>query len=97
VHASCKWVNTQRFNQYHRENGQLFRGRENLPSDVAIYLVRRYSGGILADVGSHFGIENYSTVSSGVQRIKARGKDGASLQETLSTLEKGLNKGSTET
>jgi REP element-mobilizing transposase RayT len=69
------------------------RGRENLPRDVAIYLVRRYSGETLTDVGSHFGIENYSTVSSAVQRIKTRRTDGASLQETLSTLEKGLKKG----
>jgi hypothetical protein len=73
------------------------RGRENLPRDVAIYLVRRYSGGTLTDVGSYFGIENYSTVSSAVQRIKARGTDGAFLHETLSTLEKGLKKGQQQT
>jgi hypothetical protein len=62
------------------------RGRENLPRDVAIYLVRKYSGDTLVEIGSHFGIDNYSTVSSVVERIKARKKNSDSLQKILSQL-----------
>ena len=48
------------------------RGRSNAPRDIAVYLVRRYSRKSLAETGSMFGIENYSTVSSIVQRIKSQ-------------------------
>ena len=48
------------------------RGTVNLPRDVAIYLVRRLCRMTLPDVGREFGIGNYSTVSSVVQRVKSR-------------------------
>ncbi len=44
------------------------RGTENLPRDIAIYLVRRLCCLTLPSVGKEFGINNYSTVSSVVQR-----------------------------
>jgi hypothetical protein len=69
------------------------RGRENQPRDVAIYLVRRYSGETLAATGVHFGLENYSTVSSAVERIKARREEDSSLRMTLIQLENTLKKG----
>jgi putative transposase len=59
------------------------RGTENLPRDVAIYLVRRHSRETLASVGSHFEIRNYSTVSSVIERIKARKDTDRSLQRHL--------------
>ena len=48
------------------------RGTENLPRDVAIYLVRHLCRMTLPCVGREFGVTNYSTVSSVVQRVKAR-------------------------
>jgi chromosomal replication initiation ATPase DnaA len=48
------------------------RGTENLPGDIAIYLVRRLCSQTLPCVGKECGIDNYSTVSSAVQRIKNR-------------------------
>lgn len=48
------------------------RGTENIPGDVAIYLVRRLCCKTLPNVGAAFGINNYSTVSSVVQRVKNR-------------------------
>lgn len=48
------------------------RGNENLPRDVSVYLVRRLCRMTLPSVGSEFGIENYSTVSSIVQRVKSK-------------------------
>ena len=51
------------------------RGTVNLPRDVAIYLVRRLCRMTLPQIGKEFGIENYSTVSSVVQRVKTRIED----------------------
>lgn len=48
------------------------RGTENLPRDIAIYLVRLLCCLTLPNVGKEFGINNYSTVSSVVQRMKLR-------------------------
>ncbi len=59
------------------------RGTENLPRDVAIYLVRHHRRDTLTSVGQHFGISNYSTVSSAVERIKLRMKDDHNLQKSL--------------
>jgi len=68
------------------------RGQENLSRDIAVYLVRRHCGETLTSVGSHFGITNYSTVSSAVERIKVRKKDDASLRKIVNKLEKKINK-----
>ena len=68
------------------------RGTENLPRDVAIYLVRRHSRDTLSGVGRHFEISNYSTVSSVVERIKARKDNDRSLQKHLKKIEGKLSK-----
>jgi REP element-mobilizing transposase RayT len=73
------------------------RGQENLPRDVAIYLVRRHSGETLTGVGSYFGLKNYSTVSSAVERIKTRKKNDPSLRQTLRKLNKAVTKGQKST
>ncbi|MCP3890373.1 MAG: hypothetical protein GY702_16110 [Desulfobulbaceae bacterium] len=52
------------------------RGTENLPRDIGIYLVRRLCCLTLPSGGQEFGINNYSTESSVVQRMNLRvGKD----------------------
>ncbi len=48
------------------------RGTENLPRDLALYLIRLCSRKSLAETGEFFGINNYSTVSSAVARGKLR-------------------------
>ncbi len=68
------------------------RGTENLPRDVAIYLVRRHSRDTLAHVGRHFAINNYSTVSSAVERTKARKKIDRTLRKHLKKIERKLAK-----
>ncbi len=73
------------------------RGTENLPRDVAIYLVRRYCRETLADVGKHFAIRNYSTVSSAVERIKARKEKDRSLQQHLKEIGEKLAKSQQQT
>ena len=73
------------------------RGKENLPRDMAIYLVRRYCRLSLAEVGRHFGLHNYSTVSSAVERIKARTAQDQSIYDQLHELMAKINKGQKET
>jgi chromosomal replication initiation ATPase DnaA len=68
------------------------RGRENLPRDVAIYLVRLRSRETLAVVGQHFSIGKYSTVSSVVERIKARKDKDKTLRKHLEQISTTLNK-----
>jgi hypothetical protein len=68
------------------------RGTENLPRDVAIYLVRRNCRETLARIGRHFSINNYSTVSSAIERIKARKNKDRTLQEQLAAIGRKLNK-----
>ena len=46
------------------------RGVTNIPRDLAIYTLRRYSQKTLSEIGTTFGISNYSTVSTAVERIK---------------------------
>jgi putative transposase len=73
------------------------RGTENLPRDIAIYLVRRRCRETLATVGRHFAIHNYSTVSSAIERIEARKINDQSLQNHLKKLEIMLAKSQKQT
>ena len=73
------------------------RGTENLPRDIAMYLIRHHTGETLAKVGRHFGVDNYSTVSSAVQRIKARKRKDRKVQNYLVEIERRLRKGQRQT
>lgn len=73
------------------------RGTENLPRDVAIYLVRRSCRETLAGVGQHFGIGNYSTVSSAIERVKARKDSDKKLRKHISNIEAILRKSQRQT
>jgi chromosomal replication initiation ATPase DnaA len=48
-------------------------------------------------VGKHFAIENYSTVSSAVERIKARKKKDKALQQHLEKIGVKLSKSQRQT
>ena len=73
------------------------RGTENLPRDIAIYLVRHHSRDTLAGVGRHFAISNYSTVSSAVERVKLRLKKDRTLQKHLEKIGRKLSKSQRQT
>ena len=62
------------------------RGIENLPRDISIYLTRCTSRMTLAEIGDIFDINNYSTVSSAVERIKIRRNRDAGLQRDIDKL-----------
>ncbi len=59
------------------------RGVENVPRDMAIYLSRRYCRKTLTEIGEHFGLSNYSTVSSAVERIKVLKNSNRDLLQQL--------------
>ncbi|TKB06014.1 helix-turn-helix domain-containing protein [Desulforhopalus sp. IMCC35007] len=74
---------------------QLFlskRGTENLPRDIAIYLVRLFCCKTLPSVGKDFGIINYSTVSSAVQRVKLRYERDKYLLKEIENIKKKIVK-----
>lgn len=85
---------------YRISRGQLLvskRGTENLPRDIAIYLVRRFCCKTLPSVGKEFGITNYSTVSSVVQRVKKRYKGDKYLLKEIDIIKMKIVKGQKRT
>ncbi len=46
------------------------RGAANVPRDLAIFALRMYSQKTLSEIGEPFGVKNYSTVSSAIDRAK---------------------------
>ena len=48
------------------------RGISNISRDLAIYTLRRYSQNTLSDIGKVFKIDNYSTVSTAIERTKKK-------------------------
>ncbi|RMF92322.1 MAG: transposase [Candidatus Schekmanbacteria bacterium] len=73
------------------------RGKENLPKDIAVYLVRLHSKETLLDIGRYFDMNNYSSVSSMVERVKRRRMKDNSLRKHLEEIEKKLNKSQKQT
>jgi len=68
------------------------RGQENLPRDVALYLVRILTRNTMTEVGRHFGISNYSTVGSVVMRMNQRKEENHDVQNHLEEIKIMLHK-----
>jgi len=66
-----------------QEIDQLRRGMENIPRDVAIYLMRSVSGETLLCIGEVMGIKNYSSVSSAFHRIKNKLSKDKQLEKDI--------------
>ncbi|NOY14211.1 MAG: transposase [Deltaproteobacteria bacterium] len=73
------------------------RGIENLPRDIAIYLSRCHSRKTLTEIGGVFGIKNYSTVSSAVERIKIRKNHDNGLRRDIDKLTQMIAKSQQQT
>lgn len=67
LRAVCDYFNTTEL-----EIAKSRRGKENLPRDLALYLIRLCCRKTLAETGRCLGIGNYSTVSSAIERAKLR-------------------------
>lgn len=87
IMAVCKYYGVSR--------PELFvsrRGVENLYKDVAIYLVRSLCRMTLPGVGREFGMHNYSSVSSVIQRLKTRIESDKKLGKELCQIKKIVGK-----
>ena len=59
---------------------------------MAIYLVRIFCRETLPQVGGYFGINNYSTVSSVIERVKYRKVGDKSMQKAIENIGRIINK-----
>lgn len=71
------------------------RGIENEPRDVAMYLIRSMRAEPLMRVGANFGLNQYSSVSSAVIRVKAKLQEDRKFKDRLQHIESNILKGQT--
>lgn len=64
------------------------RGNYNEARNVAIYLIRKYAGTSLTDIGSRFGMNSFSSVSSVIMRIKQAMERDKKLRQRITAVEK---------
>jgi putative transposase len=64
------------------------RGTYNEARNVAIYLMRKYTGTTLKHIGSHFGMSSYSSVGSVIIRIKQAMDKNKKLRQRITAAEK---------
>ncbi len=69
------------------------RGNHNEARSVAIYLYRTLRRDTLKEIGRHFGIDTYSTVSSAVARMKERIAADPKLAQRIQSMEKSIQTG----
>jgi REP element-mobilizing transposase RayT len=73
------------------------RGYFNEPRNVTVYLIRQLRNDTLKQVGKQFGIENYSTVSSIVERVKYEMKADKGLRKRIQNLKEEISKSQPQT
>ncbi len=73
------------------------RGKVNEPRNVAVYLARKHSGLRLQEIGSEFGLEKYSTVSSIVARTEKMLAEDKNLRKRVERIRLALEKGQAKT
>ena len=71
------------------------RGMENEPRDVAIYLIRSMRAEPLMRVGVNFGLNQYSSVSSAVVRVKAKLQKDRKFKERVQQIDSNILKSQT--
>ena len=64
------------------------RGNNNEARNVAIYLMRKYAGASLTDIGTRFGMNSFSSVSSVIIRIKQAIERDKNLRRRITAVEK---------
>ena len=69
------------------------RGIESEPRDVAMYLIRSMRAEPLIRVGEKFGLNQYSSVSSAVTRVKAKLQKDRKFKDRLEHIESNILKG----
>jgi len=66
------------------------RGMTNEPRNTAIYLMRHLMGSKLEEIGREFGINNYSSVSTIIERTKQKATHDRKLRKRIEKLKIGL-------
>ena len=59
------------------------RGMTNEPRNIAIYLMRQLMGSKLEEIGQEFGINNYSSVSTVIERTKQKAIHDRKLRKRI--------------
>ncbi len=78
---------------FHVNKGSLLvskRGTANVPRDISIYLLRRYTNKTLSEIGKYFHLNHYSSVSSVVVRIKRLIDNNNKIRKVLRRIEKNM-------
>jgi chromosomal replication initiation ATPase DnaA len=75
----------------------LRRGKESLPRDVAMYLMRSIGGERLLGIGEVMGLRSYSSVSTAVNRIKKKLPTNKKLEEDIRIIREMIIRGQTKT
>jgi len=75
------------------------RGTENEARNVAIYLIRQYTGEKLVSIGHEFNISKYSTVSSVVLKVgnELHSQKDEKFKKQINDIKKTLGKGQRQT
>jgi chromosomal replication initiation ATPase DnaA len=73
------------------------RGVTNLERDLTVYTLRAHSQRTLAEIGNVVGCENYSTVSSAIERMKKALDSEPEVQKLYKTICSKLNVGQKQT
>ena len=76
---------------------QTKRGQVNEPRNLAIYLARKHSGLRLSEIGSEFGLEKYSSVSSIVMRTEQLILQNKKLKKRLEKIRSSISKSQAKT
>ena len=71
------------------------RGMENEPRDVAMYLIRSMRAEPLMRVGANFGLNQYSSVSSAVVRVKVKLQKDRKFKKRVQQIESNILKSQT--
>ena len=83
------------YNAAEKDIAAVRRGVQNEPRDVAIYLLRTICGEPLMRIGQAFGMTQYSSVSSAIERIKKKRQNDSRFQKRLKEVIESVNKGQT--
>jgi chromosomal replication initiation ATPase DnaA len=73
------------------------RGKTNSARDLALYLLRRYTRKTLTEIGRHYDIANYSTVSSAIVRAQKAIRENETVRRDYGEIENILRKRQSKT
>jgi len=92
IHAACKYYNVSRDELYRSKRGQF-----NEPRNAAIFLTRKLRRDNLKEIGHQFHMENYSSISSIIERMKKQMLVDRNLQKRVDRVADEVSKSQEQT